>query len=125
MTIDCAFYSFCAADADARTSKAGKPWVRLRVGVGRDDNLQWVQVNVFGPAAATAVTLKRATRSIARAPSSLTPGAAMTASNATRWPWPHSNASAHTKSAAPKKKHTSDPARDDEHDSNNNMPFGA
>ena len=34
MTIDCAFYGFLAADADARTSKAGKPWVRLRVGVG-------------------------------------------------------------------------------------------
>src|SRR6516162_3841716 len=28
MTIDCAFFGFLAADADARTSKAGKPWVR-------------------------------------------------------------------------------------------------
>ena len=44
MTIDCAFFGFLAADADARTSKAGKPWVRLRVGVGRDDDVQWVNV---------------------------------------------------------------------------------
>jgi hypothetical protein len=39
MTIDCAFFGFLAADADARTSKAGKPWTRLRVGVGRDDDV--------------------------------------------------------------------------------------
>jgi single-stranded DNA-binding protein len=59
MTIDCAFFGFLAADADARTSKAGKPWTRLRVGVGRDDDVQWVQVAVFGKAAETAATLKK------------------------------------------------------------------
>jgi single-strand DNA-binding protein len=59
MTIDCAFYGFLAADADARTSKAGKPWTRLRVGVGRDDELQWVSVSCFGKAAETAATLKK------------------------------------------------------------------
>jgi single-stranded DNA-binding protein len=62
MTIDCAFYGFCAADADARTSKAGKAWVRLRVGVGRDDDMQWVNVSVFGKAADTAATLKKSDR---------------------------------------------------------------
>jgi single-strand DNA-binding protein len=62
MTIDCAFYGFCAADADARTSKAGKPWTRLRVGVGKDDSLQWVQIAVFGKAAETAATLKKGDR---------------------------------------------------------------
>ena len=59
MTIDCAFYGFLAADADARTSKAGKPWVRLRVGVGKDDATQWVSVSVFGKAAETAATSAR------------------------------------------------------------------
>ena len=59
MTIDCAFYGFLAADADARTSKAGKPWTRLRVGVGRDDDMQWINVAVFGKAAETAAALKK------------------------------------------------------------------
>ena len=57
MTIDCAFFGFLAADADARTSKAGKPWTKLRVGIGRDDDLQWVSVSCFGKAAET--TLKK------------------------------------------------------------------
>src|SRR5262249_12339631 len=59
MTIDCAFYGFLAADADARTSKAGKSWVRLRVGVGKDDDMQCVNVSVFGKAADTAATLQK------------------------------------------------------------------
>src|SRR5262249_44205210 len=62
MTIDCAFFGFVAADADARTSKAGKPWTRLRVGVGRDDDVQWVSVSVFGKAAESATTLKKGDR---------------------------------------------------------------
>src|SRR5215471_8780185 len=57
--IDCAFYGFLAADADARVSKAGKPWVRLRVGVGKDDDMQWMSVSVFGKAAEAAATLKK------------------------------------------------------------------
>jgi hypothetical protein len=32
MSIECAFYGFCARDADARISQAGKPWVRLSIG---------------------------------------------------------------------------------------------
>ena len=51
MSIECAFYGFLARDADARTSQAGKPWVRLSIGVGKDDAVQWVQVAVFGKAA--------------------------------------------------------------------------
>jgi single-strand DNA-binding protein len=62
MTIDCAFFGFLAADADARTSKAGKPFTRLRVGVGRDDDVQWVNVAVFGKAAETAAALKKGDR---------------------------------------------------------------
>src|SRR6516165_10915356 len=62
MTIDCAFYGFLATDADQRTSQAGKQWVRLRIGVGKDDDLQWVSVAVFGKAAETAGALKKQDR---------------------------------------------------------------
>jgi single-stranded DNA-binding protein len=62
MTIECAFHGFLAADAEARTSQAGKQWVRMRVGVGKDDALQWVGVAVFGKAAETAAELKKGDR---------------------------------------------------------------
>ena len=62
MTIDCAFYGFLAADAEPRTSQAGKPWVRMRVGVGKDDGVQWVSVACFGKAAEVAATLEKGDR---------------------------------------------------------------
>ena len=62
MTIDVAFHGFLAADADARTSKAGKPWTRLRVGVGKDDDMQWISVSCFVKAAEAAATLKKGDR---------------------------------------------------------------
>jgi single-stranded DNA-binding protein len=62
MSIDCAFFGFLAADAEQRTSQAGKPWVRLRVGAGKDDAVQWLQVAVFGKAAEKAAELKKADR---------------------------------------------------------------
>jgi single-stranded DNA-binding protein len=62
MSIECAFYGFLARDADARTSQAGKPWVRLSIGVGKDDPVQWVQVAVFGKAAEKAAELKKSDR---------------------------------------------------------------
>jgi single-stranded DNA-binding protein len=62
MSIECAFYGFLAADAEPRTSQAGKPWVRLRVGVGKDDAVQWVSVAVFGKAGAAAANLKKLDR---------------------------------------------------------------
>jgi len=60
--IDCAFFGFVAADAETKVSKAGKTWVRLRVGVGKDDDLQWVSVAVFGQAAEVAAKLKKGDR---------------------------------------------------------------
>jgi len=60
--IDCAFFGFLAADAETKVSKAGKTWVRLRVGVGKDDDLQWVSVAVFGQAAEVAAKLKKSDR---------------------------------------------------------------
>jgi single-stranded DNA-binding protein len=62
MSIECAFFGFLAADADPRTSQAGKAWVRMRVGVGKDDAVQWVSVAVFGKAVETAAALKKADR---------------------------------------------------------------
>jgi single-stranded DNA-binding protein len=62
MSIDCAFYGFLAADADSRVSQAGKPWVRLRVGVGKDDEVQWLGVAVFGKAAEAAAELRKGDR---------------------------------------------------------------
>ena len=59
MSIDCALFGFVAADAEARTSQAGKPWTRLRVGVGKDDAVQWVSIAVFGKAAEAAAILKK------------------------------------------------------------------
>ena len=62
MSIECAFFGFLAGDAEVRTSQAGKKWVRLRVGVGKDDAMQWVSVAVFGSAAETAAELKKGDR---------------------------------------------------------------
>jgi single-stranded DNA-binding protein len=62
MTIDCAFYGFIAADAESRVSQAGKAWVRLRVGVGKDEDIQWLSVAVFGRAAEAAAELKKGDR---------------------------------------------------------------
>jgi len=60
--IDAAFFGFLAADAETKVSKTGKTWVRLRVGVGKDDDLQWVSVAVFGQAAEVAAKLKKGDR---------------------------------------------------------------
>jgi len=62
MSIECAFYGFLTADAEPRVSGAGKSWVRLRAGIGRDDAVQWVQIAVFGAAAERAATLKKSDR---------------------------------------------------------------
>jgi len=62
MSIECAFHGFVPADAESRTSQSGKLWVRLRVGVGKDDAMQWVSVAVFGKAAETAAEIKKGDR---------------------------------------------------------------
>ena len=48
MSIECAFHGFVAADAEAKTSQAGKAWTRLRVGIGKDEDITWISVAVFG-----------------------------------------------------------------------------
>ena len=59
MSIECAFNGFVAADAEAKVSQAGKAWTRIRVGVGKDDDIQWISVAVFGKAAEAAAELKK------------------------------------------------------------------
>jgi single-stranded DNA-binding protein len=62
MSIEVAFFGFLAGDAEQRTSQAGKAWVRMRVGVGKDDTVQWLSVAAFGKAAEAAAELKKADR---------------------------------------------------------------
>jgi single-stranded DNA-binding protein len=125
MTIDCAFYGFLAADADARTSKAGKPWVRLRVGVGKDEDIQWLSVSVFGKAAETAKELKKGDKIYCEGHIKLD-----------TWRG-NDGVERHTLAVAAFKceqthkigrardKRLSDHSSADEHDSNSDMPFGA
>jgi single-strand DNA-binding protein len=62
MSIEVAFHGFVAADAEAKTSQAGKAWTRLRAGVGQGDDITWVSIAVFGPAAEAAAALKKGDR---------------------------------------------------------------
>jgi hypothetical protein len=45
--IESAFFGALGADAEQKTSKAGKQYVRLRVRVGDGDGAQWVSVMSF------------------------------------------------------------------------------
>jgi single-stranded DNA-binding protein len=59
MGINCSFHGFLVADAERRTSTAGKSWVRLRVGVGKAEAAQWIRIVVLGKAVEAAAILKR------------------------------------------------------------------
>jgi single-stranded DNA-binding protein len=45
--IEAAFAGVVARDAEQRTSKAGKPYVRFGVGVGYGDATEWINVTTF------------------------------------------------------------------------------
>jgi single-stranded DNA-binding protein len=47
MSIECAFFGSLGRDAEAKTSKAGKAYVRLNVRVGDGDAGQWITATVF------------------------------------------------------------------------------
>ena len=93
MSIDCAFFAFLRADAEPRTSAAGKRWVRMRVGVGRDEAVRWVSVSVFERAAEVAAGLKKMDRVTSRARLSSTRGVATIALSVTSCRLPRSNES--------------------------------
>jgi single-stranded DNA-binding protein len=62
MGINCSFHGFLAADAERRTSATGRSWVRLRVGVGKAEAVQWIRIAVLGKAIEAAAMLKRGDR---------------------------------------------------------------
>jgi single-stranded DNA-binding protein len=62
MGINCSFYGFLAADAERRTSATGRSWVRLRVGVGKAEAVQWIRITVLNKAVEAAAMLKRGER---------------------------------------------------------------
>ena len=45
--IECAFFGALGRDAEARTSKTGRQYLRLNVRVGDGDDAQWVNVACF------------------------------------------------------------------------------
>jgi single-stranded DNA-binding protein len=49
--IESAFFGALGRDAEAKTSKAAKPYLRLNVRVGDGDTTQWVSVLAFDPRA--------------------------------------------------------------------------
>jgi single-stranded DNA-binding protein len=51
MSIEAAFFGALGRDAEAKTSKAGKSYLRLNIRVGDGDGVQWVSAMVFDPTA--------------------------------------------------------------------------
>ena len=45
--IECAFFGVLGRDGEAKTSKAGKPYLRLNVRVGDGNSAVWVGVTAF------------------------------------------------------------------------------
>jgi single-stranded DNA-binding protein len=48
MTIECAFFGTVGRDAEAKTSKNGKPYLRFSARDGDGDAAQWITVMYFG-----------------------------------------------------------------------------
>jgi single-stranded DNA-binding protein len=47
MAIECALFGSLGRDAEQKTSKAGKPFMRLNVRTGDGDGAQWISCTVF------------------------------------------------------------------------------
>jgi single-stranded DNA-binding protein len=47
LSIECAFLGVLQRDAESKTSKAGKPYVRFTTRVGEGDGVSWVSVMFF------------------------------------------------------------------------------
>jgi single-stranded DNA-binding protein len=52
MTIECAFFGTVGRDAEAKTSKNGRPYLRFSAREGDGDAAQWITVMYFGQDAA-------------------------------------------------------------------------
>jgi len=55
-SIEFALVGRVGRDPDLRTSQSGNPWTALSIGVGKDDQTQWVRISVFGDQAEHACT---------------------------------------------------------------------
>jgi single-strand DNA-binding protein len=63
MTIECAFFGSLARDAEAKTSKSGKPYLRANVRTGDGDAAQFINTMVFDTEAIAVVDkLKKGAR---------------------------------------------------------------
>ena len=51
MSIEVALFGTLGRDAESKTSKNGKPYLRLNVACGEGDATQWVNVTCFDPRA--------------------------------------------------------------------------
>ena len=51
MTIECAFFGSLVRDAEAKTSKAGKKYLRFNIRTGDGDTAQFINTTVFDPEA--------------------------------------------------------------------------
>jgi single-strand DNA-binding protein len=51
MSIECAFFGTLGRDGESKTSKTGKPYLRLNIRVGDGDSAQWVNATMFDPSA--------------------------------------------------------------------------
>jgi len=60
--IDCAFFGSLVGDAEAKTSKNNKPYLRFRVAVGSGDDVQFVSVMLFGDCAQELAAATKGTR---------------------------------------------------------------
>ena len=49
--IEAAFFGTVGRDGEVKTSKSGKPYIRINVRVGDGDQAQWVNVTAFDPEA--------------------------------------------------------------------------
>jgi single-stranded DNA-binding protein len=49
MSIEAAFFGSLSRDGELKTSKNGKPYLRLNVRIGDGDQAQWVSVTSFDP----------------------------------------------------------------------------
>ena len=62
-TIECAFTGRIGQEPVLKASKAGKPWLSFSAAIGEGDDVQWLQVAVFGSRAEElASTLKKGDR---------------------------------------------------------------
>jgi single-stranded DNA-binding protein len=59
MSVDCAFYAVVGRDPELKTSKNGRPYLRLNVRAGNGDAAVWIAVMAFNDVEALAERLKK------------------------------------------------------------------